>query len=329
MTSRGAETFSSDSSINKQNDKKISPSVLELYRIAMKNFEHPQKSRNFSITEPRLSLTAKSDLPTLPKNTRRNSSRPAFVKDSEDLMNENLQLRKEIDTLTNDKRIMLTKIRSLEEHQKMIDKQDESKTTSKLKALIRDKNTVIEKLTAEIQSIKSCLKSTRIAEIEKECEEYQKEILRLNRIIEHQKVGTHLNDSNGESIIELDSLVEGLKLQLTTALSDLDETKEISTKLEAERNEYRSIMDKMQLQMDNDQERLSLSEKNYNSLKDEFETLVDKHENELQEKHNELIATRKKLEEYQDQRCLWEMRLEGKTTKLKCFKKKTQFCDEL
>ncbi|KAI8801952.1 hypothetical protein BJ742DRAFT_835071 [Cladochytrium replicatum] len=262
-----------------------------------------------------------------PSNTQKPPRGGAFtaIPDPEGLLDEFRRAKCELGKAVDEKRMMGTRVRSVEEENRKLKKQleavkvsqismseDENKAIAGLKTIILDKDQKIDRLQSELYAIKQSVAVAKIHEFEIELDTYFQEIVRLRRQIEHDKVGSNLVDKCGltEKLADFDELVESYREKLTAlerehrssldtiaALEDeLRETEEQRTELETHLESVRGTLTSVCEDLEGSKGREAVANESLSSATSEISYL----RSVISEKDSTIAEVRKEAGELSD-----------------------------
>ncbi|KAJ1561797.1 hypothetical protein HK096_003291 [Nowakowskiella sp. JEL0078] len=225
-------------------DKAINPSLIDLYQNTMKSLDSSPQRSDLDLWSRASPIHSLTNTPIVSSQNQKNfQNNKVHFKDPEDMMNEIQRMKIELESVVQEKRMMSTKYKVLEQQYLKLQKskadeknaknisfagpQEDKKTTLLLKNALREKTQTIKTLYLELQNVKDCIKGAKMTEYDIKCEVYQAEILRLTRLLEHKEIGDQFTKKDGNSILEFDEIIEKLQNELNISHKEICELKGI------------------------------------------------------------------------------------------------------
>ncbi|KAJ3024880.1 UNVERIFIED_CONTAM: hypothetical protein HDU68_007687 [Siphonaria sp. JEL0065] len=199
---------------------------------------------------------------------------PSGVKDAEDMRQELYTTRIELNSLKQEKKLLLSRIAVVERSHDDMERryQDQLIATSilrkhrtggddskdlllddkiitKLKTALKNAEKQIKQKEQEIDELKHSTKYRSLQKFEEEINRYYLEVVRLKRLLEHQETGTRLLDDDPEKLLSYDDAISELCVKLT---KEQDLTKELTGKndrLSAENDRQKATIETMTSQL--------------------------------------------------------------------------------
>ncbi|TPX70690.1 hypothetical protein SpCBS45565_g01583 [Spizellomyces sp. 'palustris'] len=210
--------------------KRLSPDVIKLYTTTIESLGSARRCADRKDGHP-------------PRKSRQQRHVPT-VKEPETLQEELLYAKGQINDLTQERKVMATKIRTLEQEISKMDRRyeemlainsmsylpgktgraakdiliPEDKTISSLRSVAKHYEKKTKELEATVASLKQSTRYTTLVNRELECKNLFQDNLRLRRLLEHWKADTQVIAQNSDTLLGYDRVVDELTQKLNEAL---------------------------------------------------------------------------------------------------------------
>ncbi|KAJ3204748.1 hypothetical protein HDU82_005627, partial [Entophlyctis luteolus] len=245
----------------------VTPDIMKAYQSTIATIKEAL-NENSELGHLTSAFYNSNDIFSPPKNPRPRSMGPAGVKDVEDIRQELFQARMEINSMKEEKKVLLGRIASVERSHNDMERryQDQlvasvylrkkqcggsskgdpsdpfvdDKIVTKLKLSLRNAEAKIKEKDLELENLKKSVKYRSLQKFEEEINKYYIEVVRLKRLLEHQEIGTRLIDDDPERLLNYDDAISEFCIKLSKEQALTKELTDANSRLTCKTEQYSS-----------------------------------------------------------------------------------------
>ncbi|KND03588.1 uncharacterized protein SPPG_01064 [Spizellomyces punctatus DAOM BR117] len=275
--------------------KRLSPDVIKLYTTTIESLGSARR------------CTDRKDGHS-PRKSRQQRQVPT-IKEPEALQEELLYAKGQINDLTQERKVMATKIRTLEQEISKMDRRyeemlainsmsylpgktgraakdiliPEDKTISSLRSAAKHYEKKTKELEATVASLKQSTRYTTLVNRELECKNLFQDNLRLRRLLEHWKADTHVMEQDSDTLLGYDRVVDELTQKLNEALRQNATLKGHSSNQSNEQSPQLASIATLESTISDLQHRLATLDRAYKTAVEEMHAVKEKAGKEIKE----------------------------------------------